>query len=221
MPFRKTELELINGELAAAGAALFAAEQAHRDLARTLDDLSQLDERVQELSRAEREVLYELERLTSAGWYALYNSVLGTVQDKHEVELAALARVQAERRQQELHRDSLQKRVEALLACTRTHDDARSRFDVAVENKERLLRSHDTSASRRLWRVSEEEQQTIASLERIDRAIRSRQARGASGRELKMLRSVWRETLAKKNALAQERRAIVLDGLNVSWKAAS
>jgi SMC interacting uncharacterized protein involved in chromosome segregation len=221
MPFRKTELELLNDELAAAGATLQAAEQAHRDLAHTLDELTRLDDRIQELSRAEREVLYELERLTSAGWYALYNSVLGTVQDKHEVELAALARVQGERRQHELHRDGLQKRVEALLARTRTHDDARSRFEAAIEKKERLLRNHDTSASRRLWRVAEEEQQIGASLERIDRAIRSRQARGASGRELKMLRSVWRETLAKKTALAQERRAIVLDGLDLSWRAAS
>lgn len=215
--FRKTELERIDDELAAAGAALFAAEQAHRDLTATLAALVELDGQVQELARTELDILYELQRLSGAGWYAMYNSVLGTFQDKHEVEQAALARVQEDRRALERKRTELQARVEGLLARTQTHDLARARFEAALEAKERLLRTHDSLASRRLLRVTEEEQQVAASLERIDRAIRSRQSRGASGRELRVLRSVWRDALARKAALAEEKRAIVLDGLGYKW----
>lgn len=219
--FRRTELERIDEELALAGGALEATEQAHLDLKRTLADLVQLDGELQELSRREREILGELARLTG-GWYAMYNSVLGTSQDKHEVELAALARVQEARRHVDVCRAALQKRVEELLARTRTYDQCRARYELAVEAKERLLRGLDSPSGRRLRKVAEEEQQLAASVERIDRAIRSRQARGASSRELKVLRAVWREALARKAALAEERKAILLDGLSVgAWRAAS
>ncbi|MCG5055722.1 MAG: hypothetical protein KA712_22420 [Myxococcales bacterium] len=221
MLFRKTEFERLDEELVRAGQALADVERARRHLAQTLEELRALDDRAQALSEAEREILHELERLSSAGWYAIYNSVLGTAEDKHEVGMAALHRAQDERKRIERSRKTLQQRLEDLLRQTQTHDDALSRWDRAVAAKEALLHAQDTPSSRRLAEVAATELQVRASLERLDRAIRARQARGASGRELKMLQTVWRETLARKAALREERRAIVLDGLDLPWRLAS
>ena len=62
--YRRTELERIDDELATAARALQVAEQAYRDLRRTLHALVDLDVELTELARSESEVLAELARLT-------------------------------------------------------------------------------------------------------------------------------------------------------------
>lgn len=215
MPFRQTEAEQIDEALVTAHANWVRAERAHKGLQRLVADLSQLDDAIETQARAEREVLLELQRLTGAGWYALFNSVLGTIDDKHEVEMAALQRAQAARAALEQKRAALQKAALELLREAHTYDASKAKLDEALSRKERFMRSHAGLQGQHIARVIEAEQTLLQSLERVDRAIRARQARGASGRELRMLSSVWREMLGRKTALQEERRALLLEGLPV------
>ncbi|MDX2022209.1 MAG: hypothetical protein SF187_18380 [Deltaproteobacteria bacterium] len=215
MPFRKTEAEQVDEALVAAHAKWVRAERAHKGLQRLVADLVQLDDEIETQSRAEREVLLELQRLTGAGWYALFNSVLGTMDDKHEVEMAALHRAQAARAALEHKRAALQRAALDLLREAQAYDASKTKLDEALAEKERFLRRHAGDLGERVQRVIEAEQTLLESLERVDRAIRARQARGASGLELRMLSSVWREMLGRKTALQEERRALLLEGLPI------
>lgn len=215
MPFRKTEAEQIDEALVAAHAQWMRAERAHRGLQRLVADLTAIDDDIEKQARAEREVLLELQRLTGAGWYALFNSVLGTIDDQHEVQMAALARGQAKRAALEHKRTALQKAALELLRDAQSYDANRSKFDEALAEKERFLCTHGGPNGERIMAVIDAERALRASLERVDRAIRARQTRGASGRELRMLSSVWREMLGRKTALQEERRALLLEGLPV------
>jgi hypothetical protein len=213
MPFRQTEAEQVDEALIVAHANWVRAERAHRGLQRVVADLGRLDDEIETEARAEREVLLELQRLTGAGWYALLNSVLGTIDDKHDVEMAALQRAQATRSALELKRAALQRAALDLLREAHTYDASKAKLDEALDHKERFLWAHGGVQGRNVTRVIEAEQALLESLERVDRAIRVRQARGASGRELRMLCSVWREMLGRKKALQEERRALLLEGL--------
>jgi chromosome segregation ATPase len=205
-------------DLIGALAGLDQVEAAQRRLRHIEGDLEVLRRKARQVARNEAGALRSLGALSRLGWVALYNEFLGTAADLHEVAMNAFRRAQLQRDELTRRRQRLEAERSFLQARVARLPEATHAVTSALWRKERWLREHDRDLGPRLLELAAQHRE----LSRRVNGLETRLAawRNAGERHSDISRAICRALTAERNrlateraALADERRALLLDGV--------
>lgn len=216
MTLRKTDLDRVDQELRTALSRVEEIRAAEHRLADLKLQIGELVLEVRAVEEAEQAAARALAKLEGVSLLSLYDSLLGTSQDRQEVEWVALRRAQQERLEATRRLERLEQEARATQALLRSRPAAQQAVSQALDAKAVWL-CRDEGIRQRFVELATESQRLHRLIAELDRELAMQKTHDPPPLQpfhVQLVRERRRQAAARARDLERERLALLLDGVS-------